>query len=637
MPAQAGPSRARPAPGDGPSGSSGAAPGWDERALEAARAGDLRAWAHLVRRHQDLVFRTAWVVTRDSSMAEDATKAAFVRAFRSLRSLEPGASPRPWLMGITMGVGRSLVREAGRARDAKPPEPDPAPRLPALVRVDPTLPRPLPAEEAALHDAFDGLTDQDRVVLLARYRYGLRRSEAATLLAVPEAEVDEGLAATASRLRRRLEETVARGADTTPSGPAPLARLLVLSDDQLASLAVVVAFASPPWTPDVSAVVCDRLAREAAAYPDHRPGASGPGRDAGEPRAAPDPGSTSRSRRSARPAPPGGRSSAMGMGIAALVVVSALVGLAVVTGTPTPPQLAAAPTTGPLGILTARIEEPGAAPPGGGSVRSAGAETPGDGSVLSAGADRAAGLLGDDDAPPATVSLPDSVAPPMASQAPVAGPPAPDLAIVGSRLLEGGDLGARVSLAWPSAAREGAARSWLERKIDDGAWQRVAEAAPAASLGTTIRAGHAYRFRVRSQGSSVSLVSPTVLVALEIRDPRSEALALDPAAWETRFGNTIKSRLIATSPEASLSTAFQGNHVALVGPTGPTRGAFGVRIDGGTWTSDDLRVRDSAEQAMLFSEELPAGLHWLDLRAEAEGLAVDAVLILNTIPRPSAG
>jgi hypothetical protein len=300
-----------------------------------------------------------------------------------------------------------------------------------------------------------------------------------------------------------------------------------------------------------------------------------------------------------------------------------------VAGTPRAARVAAAPTTAPLGVLTARIEEPRAGTPGAGSVPSGGSGQ--------AGVDPATATLADDDVLSTTFSVPDLVAPPMASLAPLEGPPAPDLSIVGSRLLGGGDLGARVSLVWPSAAREGAARSWLERKIDDGAWQRVDEAAPAAALGTTIRPGHAYRFRVRSQGSANSLVSPTVLVALEIRGPRSEALALDPAAWETRSGHTIRSRLIATSPEASLSTAFQGNHVALVGPTGPTRGAFGVRIDGGSWTSDDLRVRDSAEQAMLFSEELSAGLHWLDLRAEAEGLAVDAVLILNSVARPSAG
>jgi hypothetical protein len=46
-------------------------------------------------------------------------------------------------------------------------------------------------------------------------------------------------------------------------------RLLVLGDDQLASLAVAVVMSALPWTPDVTAAVCDRLAREATAYPEH--------------------------------------------------------------------------------------------------------------------------------------------------------------------------------------------------------------------------------------------------------------------------------------------------------------------------------------------------------------------------------
>ena len=612
MAAQGGSSRWRPTRGDGRSRPSSPAPTWDDAALTAARAGDLRAWGYLVRCHQDLVFRTAWLVTRDTTMAEEATRAALVRAFRSLRSLDADEPLRPWLMGVTAGVARSLVREAGRVRDAKLPDPDPAPRLPALVRVDPTLPRPLPSEEAVLHDAFDGLTDQDRLVLMSRYRFGLRRSEAAALLGIPDAEADVGLAATASRLRRRVEEAVARAPErANPNGTAPAGpvdRLLALSDDKLAALAVAVALASPPWTPDVAARVCDRLAREAAAYPEHqaRTAAGEPGADSQHARGAStvDGVSTTPTRRPPGPPARGRGSGVLPMAISAIVVVSALVGLALVTETPRVPDGASTPTAAPVGVLMAGADT---------RATTAGSGTPDADGVV--------------------------VAPPVASPPPQAGPPAPDLSIVGSRLLGGGSLGARVSLDWtPQAGSDAVVHTWLERKVDDGPWQRVDQASPAEPLAATIRPGRDYRFRVRSHGEAGSVaVSPTVLVGLEIRDPRSEALALRSDDWVTRYGNTIKRRLIATSPEASLSTAFQGNHVALVGPTGPTRGAFGVRIDGGTWTSDDLRVRDSSTQAMLFSEELASGLHWLDLRAEAEGLAVDAVLIVNTLARPSAG
>jgi hypothetical protein len=291
------------------------------------------------------------------------------------------------------------------------------------------------------------------------------------------------------------------------------------------------------------------------------------------------------------------------MAISAIVVVSALVGLAIVTERPRVRDDASTPAAAPVGVLTA-------------------------------GADTRATITRSDTPDAAGVV----VAPPAASTPPQAGPPAPDLSIIGSRLLAGGSLGARVSLDWmPQAGSDDIVHTWLERKVDDGPWQRVDQASPAEPLAATIRPGRDYRFRVRSHGEAGSVaVSPTVLVALEIRDPRSEALALRSDDWVTRFGNTIKRRLIATSNEASLSTAFQGNQVAFVGPTGPTRGAFGVRIDGGTWTSDDLRVRDSSTQAMLFSEKLASGLHWLDLRAEAEGLAFDALLIVNTLAPSSA-
>jgi RNA polymerase sigma-70 factor (ECF subfamily) len=56
----------------------------DDILADAARRGDLGAWARIARRHQELVFRTAWLVTRDSESSEEATKSTFMRGYRSL-------------------------------------------------------------------------------------------------------------------------------------------------------------------------------------------------------------------------------------------------------------------------------------------------------------------------------------------------------------------------------------------------------------------------------------------------------------------------------------------------------------------------------------------------------------------------
>jgi len=107
-------------------------------------------------------------------------------------------------------------------------------------------------------------------------------------------------------------------------------------------------------------------------------------------------------------------------------------------------------------------------------------------------------------------------------------------------------------------------------------------------------------------------------------------LALGSDDWITRYGNVIKRRLIATTPDASLSTEFSGSSVALVAPTGPSRGAIGVRVDGGPWVQDDLRAWVPSPRTVVFSQDLDQGRHSLDVRAEADGVAVDAILIVHT-------
>jgi RNA polymerase sigma-70 factor (ECF subfamily) len=103
----------------------------DAALVQATRAGDLRAWENLIRRHQEVVFRSAYLATRDPVNAEDVTKAAFMRAHHSLGSLKEGAAVRPWLVGITATAARSHLRELAQRRDAKVPIRESTPRLPA--------------------------------------------------------------------------------------------------------------------------------------------------------------------------------------------------------------------------------------------------------------------------------------------------------------------------------------------------------------------------------------------------------------------------------------------------------------------------------------------------------------------------
>jgi RNA polymerase sigma-70 factor (ECF subfamily) len=103
-----------------------------ELARLAAR-GDQESFGELVRRHQSGVFNVAYRLLGERREAEDAAQEAFLRAFRSIRSLDPSRPAGPWLKKITVNVclNRLERREPlslDEEDDLTEPEPGPEPR-----------------------------------------------------------------------------------------------------------------------------------------------------------------------------------------------------------------------------------------------------------------------------------------------------------------------------------------------------------------------------------------------------------------------------------------------------------------------------------------------------------------------------
>jgi RNA polymerase sigma-70 factor (ECF subfamily) len=178
----------------------------DATLVEAARRGDLYAWEHVVRRYQEAVYRVAWLVVRDSDLAEAATLSTFVRAYRALPSFERDLGLMPWLIRIAAGESRQQRRESGRpTRSSRPVEREQAPyfaagSVPGLAQAAGLTPR----ECQTVTDAFDRLGEEDRLVIAARYLFGLTRSDAANALSIASGLVDERLEGALKRLRTRM-------------------------------------------------------------------------------------------------------------------------------------------------------------------------------------------------------------------------------------------------------------------------------------------------------------------------------------------------------------------------------------------------------------------------------------------------
>ena len=78
------------------------------------RPRDLESYDQLVREHQAIAFRTAYVITGSAADAEEVVQDAFVKAYRARGRFREGAPFRPWLLAIVANEARNRRRSLAR-------------------------------------------------------------------------------------------------------------------------------------------------------------------------------------------------------------------------------------------------------------------------------------------------------------------------------------------------------------------------------------------------------------------------------------------------------------------------------------------------------------------------------------------
>jgi RNA polymerase sigma-70 factor (ECF subfamily) len=164
------------------------------------RPRDLDSYDQLVREHQGIAFRTAYVITGSAADAEEVVQDAFVKAYRARGRFRSGAPFRPWLLAIVANEARNRRRSSARrarlslelAEERPSGGAAPSPEVALLAR----------EERAELLAAVDRLGEDQRAAIACRYFLELSEAETAAVLGCRPGTVKSRL----SRALARLEE-----------------------------------------------------------------------------------------------------------------------------------------------------------------------------------------------------------------------------------------------------------------------------------------------------------------------------------------------------------------------------------------------------------------------------------------------
>lgn len=176
--------------------------------VERAKQGDGAAYAELVRCHQALAFRAAYLITGDAGEAEDAVQEALLKAHRALGSFRSGVRFAPWLLKIV--TNEALNRRRGGLRRV-------ALELRAAQQQPLRTSSTQPEEELlagerrqVVIDALNRLDETDRLILTYRYFLELPVAELAEILDCTESTVRTRLSRALARMREQLAQPTAR-------------------------------------------------------------------------------------------------------------------------------------------------------------------------------------------------------------------------------------------------------------------------------------------------------------------------------------------------------------------------------------------------------------------------------------------
>lgn len=169
----------------------------DAELLAACRRRDLAAMEQLYLAHGSRLKSIAFNILRNRQDAEDTVQETFLKVYRGIEGFQGQSEIGTWLCRIAINTAYDLARKRQRVEQPERP----AIGISDLPRHDDRLPL-----KVALNDALARINPRHRMVFLLFEVEGLRHSEIAAILEIPEGTSKAWLFEAKKELKQLLME-----------------------------------------------------------------------------------------------------------------------------------------------------------------------------------------------------------------------------------------------------------------------------------------------------------------------------------------------------------------------------------------------------------------------------------------------
>jgi RNA polymerase sigma-70 factor (ECF subfamily) len=164
----------------------------DAELAEGCRQGNLRAYELLYNLHSSRMKSLAFHLLGSRADAEDTVQEAFLKVYRAVRGFEGQSSLATWIYRILLNCCYDAIRKRQRLSERP---------ISTQVLRDPQIPL-----KVALERALQMIGERQRLVFLMFEVEGLKHSEIAAILEVPEGTSRGWLFEAKTQLKRLLTE-----------------------------------------------------------------------------------------------------------------------------------------------------------------------------------------------------------------------------------------------------------------------------------------------------------------------------------------------------------------------------------------------------------------------------------------------